>query len=141
MNIKVQLLDEKCMPTKATEGSAGFDLVAKLDTPVTLAPMERKLIPAGFCMELPPMYEAQIRSRSGLSIKHGVCVLNAPGTIDSDYRDEVKIIIINFGNEDYTVQPYIRIAQMVICKLDECELHAAEISKNSRGGFGSTGVF
>ncbi len=140
MDISIQLIDKKCMPFKATEGSAGFDLFSRIDQSIKIEPMQRILIPVGFCIELPDYYEAQIRSRSGLSIKNGVCVLNAPGTIDSDYRKEVKVILINLGSEAYEIDPYVRIAQMVVNRIDNYNLCDVEINSSQRGGFGSTGV-
>ncbi|QEK37941.1 dUTP diphosphatase [Candidatus Cytomitobacter indipagum] len=139
-NINIKLLNEKCMPTKGTKDSAGFDLYANIDQSVTISPMKRVLVPTGFCMELPKMHEAQIRSRSGLAYKNGISVLNSPGTIDSDYRQEVKVILINLGEQDFVIEPYFRIAQMIINRLDDIMLRNAEIMDTARGGFGSTGI-
>ena len=131
------------IPRYATEHSAGMDLEAAVDAPITLKPNKRTLIPTGIAIALPEGYEAQIRPRSGLSAKNGVTVLNSPGTIDADYRGEIKVILINLGAEPFTIERGMRIAQMVIApytrilcnivdKLDETE--------RGSGGFGSTGV-
>jgi dUTP pyrophosphatase len=131
------------LPKKATEGSAGFDLLASNDEEIVIAPGERVLIPTGIVLELPPGHEAQIRPRSGLAWKCGVTLLNTPGTIDSDYRGELKIILINLGQEPFPVKKGDRIAQMVIAQFLDCRLEeASELSKTGRedGGFGHTGV-
>lgn len=140
MMINIQLLNDQCMPRKATSDSAGFDLYANIESEILIKPMQRMLIPVGFCIELPSMHEAQIRSRSGLAYKNGIMVLNSPGTIDSDYRQEVKVILMNLGEQDFVVEPYSRIAQMVIHKLNDIELICGEVNCTSRGGFGSTGM-
>jgi len=130
------------IPTKMTELSAGFDLYAAVNEPVTINPMERKLIPTGFAIELLPNMEAQIRPRSGLSLKHGITLLNTPGTIDADYRGEIKVILINLGQEPFIVNRNERIAQMVINELPQIKLkEVTEINDTSRGngGFGHTG--
>lgn len=130
-------------PFYATDLSAGLDLSASIDTPVTLAPFKRILIPTGFSYALPAGFEGQIRPRSGLALKQGISVLNTPGTIDADYRGEVKVILINLGEEDFTILPGMRIAQMVIAPVTRVTLHAAEeLDKSTRDsfGFGSTGV-
>ncbi len=130
------------IPTKMTELSAGFDLYAAVNEPVTINPMERKLIPTGFAIELLPNMEAQIRPRSGLSLKHGITLLNTPGTIDADYRGEIKVILINLGQEPFIVNRNERIAQMVINELPQIKLkEVTEIDDTSRGngGFGHTG--
>lgn len=119
-----------------------MDLLAAIDAPKTLAPGERALIPLGFCMALPQGLEAQIRSRSGLALKQGVCVLNAPGTIDADYRGEVGVVLINLGQEPFTVTRGMRIAQMVIAKHETVtwsEVDALPETERGQGGFGSTG--
>ena len=130
-------------PVYATEGSAGMDLYASLETPLTIKPLERVAIPTGLVIEVPENFEAQIRARSGLAIKHGLCLANGIGTIDSDYRGEVKIIIINLGTEEFTINRGDRIAQMVICPVIRANLEIiTEVSttKRSSGGFGSTGI-
>lgn len=119
-----------------------MDLHAALDEPVVLAPMNRRLLPTGFAIALPSGYEAQIRPRSGLALRHGLTVLNSPGTIDADYRGEVKVILINLGEQTYTVQPGERIAQMVIAPVANANWQPAEklpSSSRGKGGFGSTG--
>jgi len=130
------------LPSYATEGAAGMDLVAAISEPVELKPLERKLIPSGLVIELPKGYEAQIRPRSGLSIKHGITLINCVGTIDEDYRGEVCIPLVNISNEVYTINPGDRIAQMIIAKVEKAEIiEIRELTSTSRssGGFGSTG--
>lgn len=130
------------MPEYATEGSAGMDLRANLENPVTLQSLERALIPTGIFIQLPDGYEAQIRPRSGLAIKHGITLVNTPGTIDSDYTGEIKIIMINLSAEPFTIQSGERIAQMVIAKYEKAEWEIVEeLTETQRGsgGFGSTG--
>ena len=130
------------LPAYATEGSAGMDLRANLDQPITLQSLERTLIPTGLFIELPDGYEAQIRPRSGLAIKQGITCLNTPGTIDSDYRGELKVILINLSNEPQLLSHGDRIAQMVISSVDKANLNLEqEINSTQRGegGFGHTG--
>jgi dUTP pyrophosphatase len=130
------------LPAYATEGSAGMDLRANLDQPITLQSLERTLIPTGLFIELPNGYEAQIRPRSGLAIKQGITCLNSPGTIDSDYRGELKVILINLSNEPQVLSHGDRIAQMVISSVDKANLILVqEINSTPRGdgGFGHTG--
>ena len=130
------------LPAYATEGSAGMDLRANLDQPITLQSLERTLIPTGLFIELPDGYEAQIRPRSGLAIKQGITCLNTPGTIDSDYRGELKVILINLSNEPQLLSHGDRIAQMVISSVDKANLNLVqEINSTQRGegGFGHTG--
>jgi dUTP pyrophosphatase len=131
------------LPAYATAQSAGQDLEAAVDAPVTLAPGERKLIPTGLAIALPDGFEAQVRPRSGLAFKNGVTVLNSPGTIDADYRGEVKVILANLGNEPFTIERGMRIAQMVVARYARVEWQAvANLDETERGagGFGSTGV-
>jgi len=119
-----------------------MDLLSAVYEPVILKPMQRALIPTGIAVELPPGYEAQIRPRSGLAIKHGITLLNTPGTIDADYRGEIKVILINLGEEDFVINRGDRIAQMVICPVVRVELEEVEelsTTRRSEGGFGSTG--
>lgn len=119
-----------------------MDLRASIDAPVTLAPLERALIPTGLFIQLPQGYEAQIRARSGLAIKRGLTMLNSPGTIDSDYRGEIKCIVVNLSNEPQTIEPGERIAQMIIARYEQIaweEVNALEETGRSSGGFGSTG--
>lgn len=131
------------MPRYETGGSAGMDLKAHIVEPVILGPLERALIPTGLFIELPDGYEAQIRPRSGLAAKRGLTMLNSPGTIDSDYRGEIKCIVVNLSNEPQTVEPGERIAQMVIARYEQITWTEAENLSDTRrggGGFGSTGM-
>jgi dUTP pyrophosphatase len=142
--IQVRVINESAnaLPEYVTEGAAGMDLRASLEHPVTIQPMQRLLIPTGLYIELPENYEAQIRPRSGLAIKHGLTCLNTPGTIDADYRGEIKIILINLSQEPHTIQQGDRIAQMVIHQVEKAEWVTVEkISDSERGagGFGHTG--
>jgi dUTP pyrophosphatase len=130
------------LPAYATAGSAGMDIRADLDEPVRLQPLERKLIPTGLFIELPPGFEAQIRPRSGLAIKQGITCLNTPGTVDSDYRGEIKVILINLSNEAQLINHGDRIAQMVISSVVTANLKLVEILNDTvrgDGGFGHTG--
>ena len=130
------------IPAYATAGSSGMDIRAHLASPVSLNPMERKLVPTGVFIELPEGYEAQVRPRSGLALKHGITCLNTPGTIDSDYRGEIKVLLINLSQEVQTIENNERIAQMVICKVDKAEWELAgriEETERGSGGFGHTG--
>ena len=130
-------------PTYATEGSAGADLRAYLDEPITLMPGERRLVPTGLFVEIPPGFEAQIRARSGLAIKHGIGLVNGIGTVDSDYRGEWNIPMINWGQEPYTINNGDRIAQAVFARCERAEFQlATEIDETERGegGFGHTGI-
>jgi dUTP pyrophosphatase len=142
--MKVEIVNKSNYPTPqyATELSAGMDLKANTSEPITLGPLERALIPTGLYIALPEGTEAQIRPRSGLAAKHGISVLNAPGTIDADYRGEIKVILVNLSNEAFTVNPGERIAQMVVAKYEKVEWQEVEtLSETERGegGFGSTG--
>lgn len=141
--LKIKRLEHnRILPEYKTEGAAGMDLCAAIAEPVELKPLERKLIPTGIKIELEHGYEAQIRPRSGLSIKHGITLINCVGTIDEDYRGEVCIAVVNISNESYTIQPDERIAQMVITKVEQAKLEVVtELSDTERGagGFGSTG--
>jgi dUTP pyrophosphatase len=125
-----------------TEGAAGMDLASAADGPITLAPGQRLGVPTGWTMELPAGYEAQIRPRSGLSLRHGITVVNAPGTIDSDYRGEIVVLLVNLGQDAYTIAPGDRVAQMVIAPVVRATIEeVAELSHTARGagGFGHTG--
>lgn len=142
--VKVRIINQSTnpLPEYATPGSAGVDLRANLSQPTILHPMERLLIPTGIFIELPENYEAQVRPRSGLAIKHGLTCLNSPGTIDSDYRGELKVVLINLSNEDHTIHHGDRIAQMVIHKVEKLKWKEVKtISETNRGegGFGHTG--
>ncbi|MBK6930697.1 MAG: dUTP diphosphatase [Saprospirales bacterium] len=142
MTIRIINRSGNPLPKYETPGSAGMDLRASIDAPVTLAPLERALIPTGLFIQLPQGYEAQIRARSGLAIKRGLTMLNSPGTIDSDYRGEIKCIVVNLSNEPQTIEPGERIAQMIIARYEQIaweEVNALEETGRSSGGFGSTG--
>lgn len=131
------------LPTYATPQSAGLDLRANLEAPIVLRPMERRLIPTGLHIALPDGYEAQVRPRSGLALKHGLTVLNAPGTIDADYRGEIGVVLINLSQEDFTVNDGERIAQLVVARYEQVVFTLAEtLDKTERGegGYGHTGV-
>ncbi len=131
------------LPEYATQGSAGMDIRANLDAPLTLKPLERFLVPTGLFIQLPEGFEAQMRPRSGLAIKQGITCLNSPGTIDSDYRGELKVILINLSDTNQVIQPGDRIAQMVIAKTEKADLilvqHLNETERGA-GGFGHTGT-
>ncbi len=142
LNVKIINQSGNPLPAYATEGAAGMDIRANLVDPVVLKPMERKLIPTGLFIELPEGYEAQIRPRSGLAINHGITCLNSPGTIDSDYRGEIKIILINLSLDDHTIHDKDRIAQMIIHKVEKVEWKETETitsTLRNEGGFGHTG--
>lgn len=131
------------LPVYATPQSAGMDLRANLDEAVVLRPLERRLIPTGLYIALPEGYEAQVRPRSGLALKHGLTVLNAPGTIDADYRGEVGVVLVNLSQDDFTVNDGERIAQLVIARCEQAELAVVEQldeTERGAGGYGHTGV-
>lgn len=143
--MKVQIVNKgkNDLPAYETEFSAGMDLRANLDEAVTLKPLERTLIPTGLHIALPKGHEAQVRPRSGLALKKGISVLNSPGTIDADYRGEVKVILVNLSNEDFQIKHGERIAQMVISKHESVSWEQVEVlqeTQRGEGGFGSTGV-
>ncbi|HMV14860.1 MAG: dUTP diphosphatase [Chitinophagales bacterium] len=143
MKLKIVNTSDNPLPTYETEGSAGVDLRAQLQEPVMLKPLQRALIPTGLFVELPDGYEAQVRPRSGLALKKGVTVLNSPGTIDSDYRGEIKIILINLSNETTIINTGERIAQLIISKYEKVsfkEVDELNETKRGEGGFGHTGV-
>lgn len=130
------------LPTHATAGSAGLDLRAALEEPVTLEPLDRALIPTGLYFAIPAGYEVQIRPRSGLAMKHGITVLNTPGTIDSDYRGEIRVALINLSREPFTIEPGERICQMVLTRYEQVEwVETEQLDDTDRGegGFGHTG--
>jgi dUTP pyrophosphatase len=142
MTIKIINRSKHPLPSYETSASAGMDLRADIDEPITLTPLERTIIKTGLFIELPVGYEAQVRPRSGLSAKKGITVLNAPGTIDADYRGEIGVILVNLSNEPYTVEDGERVAQLVIARHERAEwLEAGELTGTLRGegGFGSTG--
>ncbi|MDZ4735319.1 MAG: dUTP diphosphatase [Rhodospirillaceae bacterium] len=131
------------LPAYATSGSAGLDLMAAIATAIDLAPGARDLVPAGITLSLPAGYEAQIRPRSGLALMHGITVLNSPGTIDSDYRGEIKVLLVNHGQDAFRVEPGMRIAQLVVApvmRIAWAEDAAQPASERGAGGYGSTGV-
>lgn len=142
MKVKIKNISKNEIPKYETDGSAGLDLKANLDQSITLKPMQRALVPTGLFIELEKGYEAQIRARSGLAIKNGICLANGIGTIDSDYRGEIKIILINLGDQDFKINSGDRIAQMVITKYEQVEFELVEQlneTERSDGGFGHTG--
>jgi dUTP pyrophosphatase len=142
VEIKIINTSENNLPEYATNGSAGLDLKANLDTPVILQPLERAVIPTGIFIEIPAGFEAQVRPRSGLAINHGITCLNSPGTVDSDYRGELKVILINLSNREYTINHGERIAQIVISKVERARwVRVVRLKSSSRGegGFGHTG--
>jgi len=143
MKIQVVNRGHQKLPAYATPQSAGMDLRANLDAPVTLHPLERRLIPTGLHIALPEGYEAQVRPRSGLALKHGLTVLNAPGTIDADYRGEVGVVLINLSDQDFVVNDGERIAQLVIARYEQAEFVVVEElneTERGEGGYGHTGV-
>lgn len=143
MKIKVINKSHHSLPQYATPQSAGMDLRANLDEPVTLRPMERRLIPTGLYIALPAGYEAQVRPRSGLALKKGITVLNSPGTVDADYRGEIGVLLINLSQEDFVVNDGERIAQMVIARHEQGEFIAVDVldeTERGAGGYGHTGV-
>ena len=143
MKIEIVNRCHQPLPQYATEQSAGMDLRANIDDPVVLRPLERRLIPTGLHIALPPGYEAQVRPRSGLALKHGITVLNAPGTVDADYRGEIGVVLINLSNQDFIVNDGERIAQMVIAHHETAEFVEVETLSETRrgeGGYGHTGV-
>lgn len=142
MNVNIINKSVHALPQYETAGSAGMDLRANIEQPVQLRPLQRTLIPTGLFIELPQGYEAQIRPRSGLAVKKGISVPNSPGTIDSDYRGEIKVILVNLSDEMQTINPGERVAQMVIAKYEQIAWNTVEVlgeTKRGAGGFGSTG--
>lgn len=142
IEIKIINKSQHDLPSYETSGSAGMDLRANLESPIMLRPLQRTIVPTGLFMELPEGYEAQIRPRSGLAAKYGISVLNAPGTIDADYRGEVGVILINLSNQDFKIKNGERVAQMVIAKCEQIKWQTpSKLSETDRGtgGFGSTG--
>ena len=142
MKVKIVNQSPYPCPAYATEQSAGMDLRAHLDAPVLLQPLQRMLVPTGLYIALPKGYEAQVRPRSGLAIKHGITVLNSPGTVDADYRGEVRVILVNLSDAPFEIVPGERIAQMVIARHEQAEWEQVEVldeTNRGAGGFGSTG--
>ena len=143
--MKVQIVNKSAYeaPFYATVNSAGMDLKANIEEPITLAPLQRAMVPTGLYIALPEGTEAQVRPRSGLAAKHGVTVLNTPGTIDADYRGEIKVILVNLSNEPFTINPGERIAQMVVARYEKVkwdEVESLDETERGAGGFGSTGT-
>ncbi len=142
MNVRIVNKSKHQLPKYETPASAGMDLRASIEQPVELLPLERTLIPTGLFIELPVGYEAQVRPRSGLAAKHGITVLNSPGTIDADYRGEVKVILVNLSNSAFTISDGERIAQMIISKHKQAqweEVNVLSHTERGAGGFGHTG--
>jgi dUTP pyrophosphatase len=143
MKIKIVNKSKHPLPQYATAGAAGVDLRANIDAPITLVPGERKLIPTGIYIGLPDGYEAQVRPRSGLALKHGISVCNTPGTIDPDYSGQIGVVLINHGQENFIVNDGERIAQMIISKFERAEWDVVEEldeTERGEGGYGHTGV-
>ena len=143
--IEVEIINQSAfeLPAYATEGAAGLDIRANITEPIVLAPLERQLIATGLFVAIPLGYEIQIRPRSGLAFKHGITVLNTPGTIDADYRGEIKVLLVNLSNSPFTVEPGERVAQMVLAKhevLSWKTTHELPSTERGAGGFGSTGI-
>lgn len=143
MEVKIVKKNNFELPIYKTKGAAGVDLQANIDKPIILKPLERSLVPTGLFLEIPNGYEAQIRARSGLAIKHGISLVNGIGTIDSDYRGEIKVILINLGSEEFVINKGDRIAQMVFIKHEIVEfklVDSLEETERGKGGFGHTGL-
>ncbi|MCB2208647.1 MAG: dUTP diphosphatase [Bacteroidetes bacterium] len=142
MQIRIVNKSKHALPEYETEASAGMDLRANLDKPITLSPLQRTLVPTGLFIELPVGFEAQVRPRSGLAIKHGISVLNSPGTIDADYRGEIKVILVNLSDQPFEIQDGERIAQMIISAHVQAQLEEVDMlteTTRGAGGFGHTG--
>lgn len=143
--MKIKIINKSAFPSPAyaTELSAGMDVRANITEPVVLGPLERAMVPTGLYMALPAGYECQVRPRSGLAAKHGITVLNTPGTIDADYRGEIKVILVNLSNKEFTIEAGERIAQLVIAKHEHVEWEETDVldqTERGAGGFGSTGT-
>ena len=142
MKVKIVNTSARPLPAYATSASAGMDLLANIEEPLKLGMLDRAMIPTGISIQLPEGYEAQVRPRSGLAARHGISVTNSPGTIDADYRGEIKVLLINLSREPYTIQPGDRIAQLVVARHERVEWESVEsLDETDRGagGFGSTG--
>ena len=142
MKVRVVNKGNHKLPEYKTSGSSGVDLIANVDAPIILKPLDRFLVPTGIFIEVPQGYEAQVRGRSGLAINHGISLANGIGTVDSDYRGEIKVILINLGKEDFLINPGDRIAQLVLIKYEKIDFDAVESldeTKRGAGGFGHTG--
>lgn len=143
LEVKIINCGHQPLPSYATEQSAGMDLRANIDEPIVLKPMQRTIVKTGLFMALPPGYEAQVRPRSGLALKHGITVLNSPGTIDADYRGEIGVLLINLGDKDFVINDGERIAQMVIAKHETVTFSLTDSldeTERGAGGYGHTGV-
>lgn len=143
LKVKIVNKSKHALPEYATAHSAGLDLRAELESPVVLKSLERAMIPTGLFIELPVGYEAQVRPRSGLAARHGITVLNSPGTIDADYRGEIKVIAVNLSTQEFTIENGERIAQLVVAKHEQVEWQAEEVlgeTERGAGGFGHTGT-
>ena len=143
LKVKINNRGRQPLPTYATALSAGMDLRANIEEDITLLPLQRQLVPTGLHIPLPEGYEAQIRPRSGLALKHGITVLNTPGTVDADYRGEIMVLLVNFSNEPFTVKDGERIAQMVIAKHEKVDLELVDTldeTERGAGGYGHTGL-
>ena len=143
MKVKIVNRSPYPLPAYATALSAGMDLRANLAEPLVLGTLERSMVPTGLYIELPAGFEAQIRPRSGLAAKHGISIVNAPGTIDADYRGEIRVVLVNLSNEPFTVEPGERIAQMVVARHEQAKWEEVEIldeTERGAGGYGHTGV-
>ena len=143
LQVKVVNIGHQPLPAYATSQSAGLDLRANIDAPIVLHPMERKLIPTGLRIALPVGFEAQIRPRSGLALKHGITVLNTPGTIDADYRGELMVLLINFSDKEFLINDGERIAQMVVARHEQVDfelVNQLDDTERGTGGYGHTGV-
>lgn len=143
LEVKIINRGHQPLPSYATEQSAGMDLRANIDEPIVLKPMQRTIVKTGLFMALPPGYEAQVRPRSGLALKHGITVLNSPGTIDADYRGEIGVLLINLGDKDFVINDGERIAQMVIAKHETVTFSLTDTldeTERGAGGYGHTGV-
>jgi dUTP pyrophosphatase len=143
MNINIINRSKNTLPAYESLHAAGMDLRAELEQPVTLKPLERKLIPTGIFIELPEGYEAQIRPRSGLAYKHGISIVNSPGTIDADYRGEIKVLLVNLSAEDFEINTGDRIAQMVVAKHEQVKWQEVDLlneTTRGAGGYGHTGI-
>lgn len=143
--MKVKIINKSAFPNPAyaTDLSAGMDLRANIEDPIVLKPLERVLVPTGLYIALPAGYECQVRPRSGLAVKHGITVLNTPGTVDADYRGELRTLLVNLSSEPFTIQPGERIAQMIVSAYEHVEWENVEVldeTERGAGGFGSTGV-
>lgn len=143
MKVKVVCTPSAVLPTYQTKSAVGLDLRADTDSIITLRPLQRAMVPTGLRVEIPEGYELQIRPRSGLAAKHGITVLNSPGTIDPDYRGEIKVILVNLSEEPYSIEPGERIAQAIFAKYEQLEWEEVEVlseTERGEGGFGSTGT-